>query len=151
MRKLVLVLGLVLLLQLALVPASSAAPPPAAGFWHHVRHGETLFSIGRQYGVNAYSICHANGLRNCNHIYSGQSLWIPADLRPHPQPRPHPRPQPRHHSYPGCAAYHTIGWGQTLYSLGRHYGVNTWALAHANGIYNMNRIYAGQRLCIPDR
>jgi hypothetical protein len=28
--------------------------------------------------------------------------------------------------------------------------VNPWRIASANGIYNLNRIYAGQRLCIPD-
>ncbi len=145
MRKLVLILGLVLLLQLVLVPASSAAPPEAGGFWHRVRHGETLFSIGRLYGVNAYTICRVNGLRNCNHIWSGQSLWIPADLYPHPQPQPHPRPGP------GCTDYHRVSYGQTLYSLGRHYGVSAWAIASANGIYNLNRIYAGQTLCIPGR
>ncbi len=143
MRRLVLILGLALLLQLVLVPASSAAPPPSGGFWHHVRYGETLFSIGRLYGVNAYTICHANGLKNCNHIWAGQSLWVPADMYPHPGPVPHPRP------HPGCGAYHTVHYGQTLYGIGRHYGVSPWAIAAANGIYNLNRIYAGQRLCIP--
>lgn len=149
MRKIVLILGLVLVLQLALVPASSAAPPPAEGFWHRVRHGETLFSIGRTYGVNAYTICRVNGLRNCNHIWSGQSLWIPTRLYPGPHPSPHPSPHPGPH--PGCTTYHTIKYGQTLYSIGRHYGVSPWAIASANRIFNMNRIYAGQRLCIPDR
>jgi spore germination protein len=148
MRKVILVLGLVLLLQLALVPASSAAPPPSGGFWHYVRYGETLFSIGRLYGVNAYSICHANGLSNCNYIWAGQSLWIPS--YPYPQPHPYPYPYPHPYPYPGCIAYHSIHYGQTLYSIGRLYGVSPWAIAHANGIYNMNVIYAGQTLCIPD-
>ena len=139
MRKVFLVLGLVLLLQLALVPASSAAPPSSAGFWHRVRYGETLFSIGRMYRVNPYTICHVNGLHNCNYIYAGQALWIPAAHGPKP-------PQP------GCmcVAYHTVKYGQTLYSIARHYGVSPWAIARCNGIYNMNLIYAGQCLCIPD-
>lgn len=138
MRKVLLVLGLVLLLQVALVPASSAASPEGAGFWHKVRHGETLFSIGRMYHVNAYTICYANGLRNCDHIYAGQSLWIPDSSGPRP---PHQCM---------CATYHTVRYGQTLYSIARHYGVSPWAIAQCNGIYNLNRIYAGQRLCIPD-
>jgi spore germination protein len=148
MRKILLILGLVMVLQLVLVPASSAAPPPAGGFWHHVRHGETLFSIGRMYGVNAYTICRENGLRNCNHIWSGQSLWIPTRLYPGPHPGPQPGPHPGPH--PG-GTYHTVQYGQTLYSIGRYYGVSPWAIASANRIHNMNRIYAGQRLCIPDR
>jgi len=98
MRKVLLALALVLILQLVLVPASSAAPPPAGGFWHRVRYGETLSSIGRMYGVSAYGICRANNLRNCNRIYAGQRLWIPAGMHPpqprppHPMPPPHPRP-----------------------------------------------------------
>ena len=28
-------------------------------------------------------------------------------------------------------------------------GISAWAIAAANGIYNMNRIYAGQSLWIP--
>jgi putative chitinase len=142
MRKVLLVLVLVLLLQLALVPASSAAPPSSAGFWHRVKHGETLFSIGRMYHVNPYTICHANGLRNCNHIYSGQALWIPRAYGPQP-------PKPPHPGKCSCADYHTVKYGQTLYSIGRHYGVSPHAIARCNGIYNMNKIYAGQRLCIP--
>ncbi len=138
MRKLVLTMGLVLLLLLAVVPPSSAASPPPEGFWHYVRRGETLSSIGRLYGVNAYTICSANGLGNCNHIWVGQALWIPRDHTPHP--RPHPR----------CGIVHVVRHGQTLISIGRHYGVNPWAIASANEIYNLNLIYAGQRLCIPD-
>jgi LysM repeat protein len=140
MRKALLILGLVLLLQLALVTTSSAASPPSAGFWHQVRYGETLFSIGRMYHINPYTICHANGLKNCNHIYAGQALWIP---------RAH-SPQPPHPGKCTCASYHTVKYGQTLYSIARHYGVSPWAIARCNGIYNMNLIYAGQRLCIPD-
>lgn len=137
MRKLFLVLGLVLLLQLVLVPASSAAPPSSAGFWHRVRYGETLFSIGRMYHVNPYTICHVNGLYNCNYIYAGQALWIPRAQGPHP-------------GKCMCVTYHTVKYGQTLYSIARRYGVSPWSIARCNGIYNMNLIYAGQRLCIPD-
>lgn len=140
MRKVILILGLVLLLQLALVPVSSAGPPPSGGFWHYVRYGETLFSIGRLYGVNAYTICSVNGLGNCNYIWAGQSLWIPGYVYPGPYPGP----------YPGCVAYHKVLHGQTLYGISRIYGVSAWAIASANGIYNLNLIYAGQRLCIPD-
>jgi spore germination protein len=142
MRKVILVVGLVLLLQLALVPAISAAPPSSAGFWHRVNHGETLFSIGRMYHVNPYTICHANGLRNCNHIFAGQALWIPRADGPHP---PDP-PQPGKCS---CVDYHTVRYGQTLYSIARHYGVSSDAIARCNGIRNVDKIYAGECLCIP--
>jgi len=45
--------------------------------------------------------------------------------------------------------YHTVHWGQTLYSIANHYSTSVWAIACANGIYNPNYVYAGQVLLIP--
>jgi LysM repeat protein len=45
--------------------------------------------------------------------------------------------------------YHTVQYGQTLYSIAAHYGTSVWAIACANGIYNPNYVYAGQVLQIP--
>jgi len=161
MRKVVLIIGLLLLMQAAWVPAGYAAPPPAAGFWHTVRWGDTLFSIGREFGVNPYSICSANGLHNCDYVWAGQSLWIPAgysdrDGRGQPgwdgrgQPGWDGRDQPGWDGGRGCNRPYTVRRGDTLYSIGRMHGVDAWRLAAANGIYNLNMIYAGQCLCIPD-
>ncbi len=80
MKKLVpLIIALVLLLLI--VPASYAAPPADGGdgsCYHTVQYGETLFSIGRLYGVNPYQIARVNGLQNPNYIYAGQVLYIPS-------------------------------------------------------------------------
>jgi LysM repeat protein len=75
-------------------PTTTGTAPPAgtAGFWHRVRHGETLFSIGRLYGVNAYTICSVNRLSNCNYVWAGQELWIPTYAHPGPYPGPYPGP-----------------------------------------------------------
>jgi hypothetical protein len=78
MRKVILIVGLILLLQLVFWAANAeAAPPESGGFWHRVHYGETLYSLGRRYGVSPYAICTANRLRNCNYIRAGQTLWIP--------------------------------------------------------------------------
>lgn len=45
--------------------------------------------------------------------------------------------------------YHTVQYGQTLYSIAMHYGTSVWAISCANGLYNPNYIYAGQVLVIP--
>jgi len=45
--------------------------------------------------------------------------------------------------------YHTVQYGQTLYSIAQHYGTSVWAIACANGLYNPNYVYAGQVLVIP--
>ncbi len=39
--------------------------------------------------------------------------------------------------------------GDTLYSIGRRYGVSVWEIARANGIADVNRIWVGQVLRIP--
>ncbi len=174
MRKVVLIIGLLLLMQAAWVPAGYAAPPPAAGFWHTVRWGETLFSIGRAYGVNPYGICSANGLHNCDYVWAGQSLWIPSGrdgynhgcdgynqygCDGYNQPggwdgyvKPISDNRGQYGwdgGYRGCNNTYIVRRGDTLYSIGRMHGVDAWRLAAANGIYNLNMIYAGQCLCIP--
>lgn len=143
MKKVVVIALLLVLLQVSIVPAASAAPPPSNGVWHCVTWGETLSSIGRRYGVSAWSICSANGLANCNCIYAGQYLWIPYDYGYYRQPCDSCGP------YYGGSRVHIVRWGETLSSISRWYGVSPWSIAQANGIYNMNYIYAGQRLYIP--
>ena len=68
----------VFLLQAVYIVDSQAAPPAQGGVYHTVRYGETLFSIGRLYGVNPYAIARANGLANPDYIYAGQVLYIPS-------------------------------------------------------------------------
>lgn len=86
------------------------------GGWHNcqgtcyrVRYGDTLFSIGRRYGVNPWEIARVNSLPNPNCIYAGQWLIIPPSpccwqgYNPWPQ-RPYP--------YDGKpAGWYGGGWG----------------------------------------
>ncbi len=44
---------------------------------------------------------------------------------------------------------HVVRYGETLGSIARMYGVDVYELARVNHIYNLNWIYAGQRLIIP--
>jgi len=154
-RKSMVLLIAVIVSLLAVAPAMAApAPSPvAAPGYHMVRVGETLFSIGRLYGVNPWAIASANHLHDASRIYAGQWLYIPR-YQPYPQHPQYPYPQhpqypyPYHPQYPS-ARYHCVRYGETLHSIGRMYGMNPWVIASANGIYNLNYIYAGQRLVIP--
>lgn len=44
---------------------------------------------------------------------------------------------------------HIVQRGETLFRIALRYGTTVSAIASANGIYNINRIYVGQRLIIP--
>ena len=77
-KKVMLLVVCLLVAQLVIGATTAAAAPPACGpVYHYVRYGETLSSIGRLYGVNAYAIARANGIANPNRIYAGQTLVIP--------------------------------------------------------------------------
>lgn len=54
--------------------------PPGAtiGFCHQVQPTDTLYSLGRKYGVDPYLISRLNQLYSPNLIYDDQSLFIPA-------------------------------------------------------------------------
>jgi len=125
-------------------------PPQAILGYHTVRPGETLFCIGRAYGVDPYAIARRNGILNPNAIRAGQVLAIPNAPRLLPPGRVCPRqfggatptPSP-------CRWHHTIVWGENLYRISLRYGVSMWAIAEANNILNLNFILAGQALCIP--
>ena len=126
---------LVVALVLAAAPLTVASAATGLPAWHTVVRGETLFSIGRLYGVSPWAIATANRLVNPNRIYVGQALYIPAGS-----------------SYPGpgtCGSYYTVQRGDTLCRIGMAYQVSPWRIATANRIYNMNYIQAGQRLFIP--
>jgi len=130
MRAKALLTLLALTTSLAVVTPVDAAPvATSVPTWHRVAWGETLFSIGRLYNVSA------NRLANPNRIYAGRWLYIPAGPG-------YPRPQP-------CGSYYTVQSGDTLFRIGRIYGVSPWSIARANGIYNMNYIWVGQRLFVP--
>jgi LysM repeat protein len=109
---------------------------------HTVKSGETLFSIGRLYNVNPYSIAAANNIPYPYVIYPGQQLTIPTGGTTPPGPTPPP-------SSGQCRYRHTVKPGENLYRISLAYGVPMSTIAAANGIVNYNLIYAGQTLCIP--
>lgn len=47
----------------------------------------------------------------------------------------------------GCSTY-IVKYGDNLFRISQRFGVNMHTIAAANGIYNINRIYAGQKLVI---
>lgn len=48
-----------------------------------------------------------------------------------------------------CQAQHVVQRGENLFRIGQKYGIGWPKIAQANNIADANRIYVGQRLCIP--
>jgi len=144
-------LTIVLLLLVLTAQAASAAPARWAILGYHVvRPGETLFCIGRAYGVDPWAIASQNGIVNPSRIYSGMRLAIPDTYRTLP-PGPACTPQfgPPYPPPCTCTTYYTIVSGDTLTRIGMRFGVSPWRIAECNSIYNPNYIRAGDTLCIP--
>jgi murein DD-endopeptidase MepM/ murein hydrolase activator NlpD len=62
---------------------------------HRARSGETVYSVARQYGVDAYALITTNNLVPPFDLYEGQRLVIPGAARPAiaaspPAPEPNP-------------------------------------------------------------
>jgi LysM repeat protein len=135
-KKFVLAVLIATILLVAVAPVAAAPAKATLPTWHTVARGETLFSIGRHYNINPWAIAWANNLTNPNRIYVGQRIYVPAGPPYQPQSQP-------------CGSYYTVQRGDTLFRIGRTYGVDAWSIARANRIYAMNRINVGQRLFIP--
>jgi putative chitinase len=80
-----------------------------------------------------WAIAQANGIWNVDYIRAGQLLLIPGYA---------PAPAP----WPGT---YIVQRGDTLTAIAWRFGTTVWAIAQANGIWNPNFIYVGQRLLIP--
>jgi len=119
---------------------------------HVVQPGETIWCIARGYGVSPWAITTQNGVVNPNQIEPGMVLSIPdvpATLPPGPTcARQCPDGDPS--SDCTCETYHTVALGSNLYRISLLYGVSMWEIADCNGVLNLNRIQAGQVLCIPE-
>ena len=130
----------------------SVTPTPLPGNilgYHTVRSGETLYCIGRAYGVDPYAIASHNGILNPNIIHAGNVLAIPNAPRVLPAGRVCPAQFGDGEPPSACRWHHTVVSGENLYRISLHYGVSMWAIAEANNILNLNYIRAGQLLCIP--
>lgn len=117
--------------------------------YHTVQSGETLYCIGRAYGVNPFTIASQNNILNPNRIYAGTVLAIPNAPYTLPAGRVCPRQFNGSTPAPTCSQYHTVVAGENLYRISLRYEVSMWAIAEANNITNLNFILIGQVLCIP--
>ena len=117
--------------QVLWIPSPSGGTPAV----YIVQRGDTLYSIARRFGTTYQVLAAVNGLSNPRLIYVGQRLTIPGPGAPVPTPPPQ--------------TVYVVRRGDTLWSIALRFGTTPWAIAVANGLWNLNLIYPGQRLIIP--
>lgn len=111
-----------------------------------VEPGMTLYSIARANNLSVGELARANNLAAPYSVSVGQNLRIPGrDTALAPQPA---------NAKPGSTLMagggeHTVRAGETLYSLGRSYGVHPFAIAKLNGLDNNTALRQGQTVRIP--
>jgi len=167
--------GLTLVLSLSLTLTSPTFAQTVTPLGRHtVRAGETLYCLGRAYGVAPKAIAAANGLNALARLGVGQVLTIP-DARWERVPAgpvcaaqftspyapagatitiidstsavaPPPTPTPATAGTRGDFRY-VVQRGNTLYSIGRWFGATVTALKTANGLAR-DVIYPGQSLLV---
>lgn len=153
---------------------ASAPPAAAAGSTVTVGPGMTLYSIARANNLPVSELAAANGIQPPYSVRTGQRLRIPGsggtrsaaapkesfaepDSTPIVEPKPGTpaaRAQEPFKRGPsvadnGSGATHTVASGETLFSLGRKYGVSPFAIADANGLPNDTQLAMGQKVRIP--
>jgi LysM repeat protein len=143
---------------------------------HRVGPGETLTAIARRYDTTVNRLRAENGIQG-SRIMIGQELRVPvyreveagmsqtvvAAAAPTPAPTPTPTsasddaapaaPAPSASGEPSGSgtetrASHTVGRGESLWTISRLYGVSEAALRQANGLRS-DRILVGQELSVP--
>ncbi len=132
-----------------------------------LQQGETIDTIARRYGVPVSALLRANNLSDPAYVRPGARIVIPtyqgngprtASAPPAPvsqprqqayQPSPPPPVRSRAPAPARGSRVHVVNAGDTLYSLGRRYGVSHSDIARVNGIDDAAGLDIGQRLSIP--
>jgi lysozyme len=135
LHRVILLIVAVALIAAVVAPVSAAPASDNCSQYYTVRHRDTLSRIARYFGTTVRALLSINYIPNPNTIYAGQVLCISSGYYPPPPPPP--------------GQTYIVRYGDTLAGIARYLGVNVYALAQANGIYNLNRIYAGQVLVVP--
>src|SRR6185436_19722274 len=149
------------------------SPPETAGGAIDVQPGETLYSIGRRYGVSPAAIKDANGLSS-DTVRPGQRLVMPSGTQDNrasfgkapplsedrtvvaratpPASPPQAPPSlnaPAGDAPPGWEGRYTMRNGDSLHGIALGHRVTVDELKRANGITDPTKIWAGAVLNVP--
>ncbi|NNE63712.1 MAG: LysM peptidoglycan-binding domain-containing protein [Gammaproteobacteria bacterium] len=127
-------------------------PPEKRINWvrHKIKSGQTLSEISRKYGTTTALIKSVNKIRGTQ-IRAGKYLMIPTATRSMnsysmSKSARISKIQNTHRS--GNKQTHIVRSGESLWSISRHYGVNTRNLAKWNAMAPIDTLRVGQKLVI---
>lgn len=123
--------------------------------------GDTLRTIGDQYGVTWQQIAAYNNIVNPNYVQAGAVITIPpvdyvipttetaiggpvTTVAPATTTLVQTAPLVR----TAINGVYTVQAGDTIFAIASSFGLNVYDLAEQNGILNLNSIYVGQALVI---
>ncbi len=138
---------------------AEGSEPIESGRTHTVAAGQTLYSIGVQYGLSWVTLAEANGITNPDSLYIGQVLTIPdvsaaessetAAAEETAVAAEESDSAPDTTEPPAEAVTYIVQSGDNLYQISLRFGVSMMDIARANDLANFDQIYAGQELTIP--
>jgi LysM repeat protein len=106
----------------------------------------TLYSIARTNQVSVAELARANNLAAPYSVSIGQTLVVPGRGNAVALQPAFAKPDT---TVAASGGVHTVRAGETLYSLGRTYGVHPFTIARMNGLSNNEALRQGQTLRIP--
>lgn len=131
---------------------SSCPPPPAGWVIYTVQPGDTLEAIATRAGVTAEQVLEVNCLP-FSQLVADMQIYLkftaPTNTAPVPLPTAPPTATISPCQPPSNWVIYIVRFGDTLFSLGRAFGVTTFQL-QVNNCLPSDRIYAGQRLYVPN-
>lgn len=119
-----------------------------------VEQGMTLYSISRANGLTVAQLAAANGIAPPYTVSTGRVLRIPGVAQARaPKPSFVPQEEQDYASdepvKKASGGRHRVRSGETLFSLGRKYGVSPYAIADLNGLPHDQSLNVGQSLRLP--
>lgn len=104
---------------------------PCQGQIYVIQAGDTIYRISRRYGVTVEAILAVNPGLDPDRLFIGQRICIPVQL-----------------TCPGGQIY-VIQANDTLFAIAARFNTTVNAIIAANPGLDPNRLFIGQRICIP--
>lgn len=108
-----------------------------------VKSGDTLGEIAEKYNTTVEAVKNHNNIKDINRIYPGQKLTIPAATS-----KIQANSTPSRTS--GGSSVYMVKSGDTLGEIAEKYHTTVEAIKNLNNIKDINLIYPGQKLIIPN-